>query len=596
MILWTVVVPTKAHGCCSFNDCTTCLSSTSQLQRNCVSSKQGCEEGCRGLWCEKGINEQAYQNPLHIQPKRMEFTNKDFLYVLTIALVVWGVSIVLRQDRDEVDTLPNTTTAETVDEVDWIADLDAGDKDNLVAMVTQAKQHYAGLTDAAKQDIATKFQLAPQQVDEVVAWVNGAPVAKKQRTLPDTTTAESSAANVPIEDTLHSLSSTQITAVIASLITAVGLVAVGLTIEKLQSELIDRDHSGNISFSEACGSGSIFLLYFVLLNAFVFKFVHAYKVYELDGIRINDLRLPQIQTKTVGDRCKECKKVGQYFVFAMGVLAPVVIIMFVTQNKFFDVDNDGDNDSNDMFEIVDHDKDGELDPEEILAVLGFFGTGAIGLVALSEVILVGVFVYFFKVHLKRIRDSDDKRILAALRIGGRGAAFLEADSIQEAAHLSIDWRRELVFDLCPHPDTKALDYIGTGFCTVGELKQRGYVYAKYIAGGANGTIFKAKINSIGRSVRDVVIKIDENADNQAKEGRVLRAMWNDPESREYTVRYYGACGYDAHNNSNPAHDVKLFGWKPDGTFVQIQGKGLVMEYLPDGDLNDVLHKKRKLDG
>ena len=64
-----------------------------------------------------------------------------------------------------------STTNETKEDITWIADLDEGDKDNLVAMVTQAVQHHAGLTDAAKQDIATKFQLMPQQVDEVVAWV-----------------------------------------------------------------------------------------------------------------------------------------------------------------------------------------------------------------------------------------------------------------------------------------------------------------------------------------------------------------------------------------------------------------------------------------
>ena len=37
----------------------------------------------------------------------------------------------------------------------WITSLDQGDKDNLVGMITQAVEHYGGLTSAARKDIAT---------------------------------------------------------------------------------------------------------------------------------------------------------------------------------------------------------------------------------------------------------------------------------------------------------------------------------------------------------------------------------------------------------------------------------------------------------
>ena len=45
-------------------------------------------------------------------------------------------------------------------------------------MITQAVEHYGGLTSAGEKDIATKFELTQQQADQAVTWLYRAPSAK----------------------------------------------------------------------------------------------------------------------------------------------------------------------------------------------------------------------------------------------------------------------------------------------------------------------------------------------------------------------------------------------------------------------------------
>ena len=54
---------------------------------------------------------------------------------------------------------------------EWIRMLAQEDRDNIVRMVTQAAQYHSGLTNQAKMDIRTKFELSPQKLEEVIQWV-----------------------------------------------------------------------------------------------------------------------------------------------------------------------------------------------------------------------------------------------------------------------------------------------------------------------------------------------------------------------------------------------------------------------------------------
>ena len=79
----------------------------------------------------------------------------------------------------------------------WIAGLGEGDKDNIVAMITQAVHHYgAGVTPAVKDDITAKFRLEPGQVDEVIAWVYGGTASSAMSSAPDAAAAPPAAAAV----------------------------------------------------------------------------------------------------------------------------------------------------------------------------------------------------------------------------------------------------------------------------------------------------------------------------------------------------------------------------------------------------------------
>ena len=68
-------------GCCTFNDCSSCISTQSILQKHCTLSRTLCEDRCYGTWCSSGIK--ATKNPLYDPPPTtINLTSKDLLYFL----------------------------------------------------------------------------------------------------------------------------------------------------------------------------------------------------------------------------------------------------------------------------------------------------------------------------------------------------------------------------------------------------------------------------------------------------------------------------------------------------------------------------------
>ena len=68
-------------GCCTFNDCSSCISTQSILQKHCTLSRTLCEDRCYGTWCSSGIK--ATKNPLYEPPPTtINLTSKDLLYFL----------------------------------------------------------------------------------------------------------------------------------------------------------------------------------------------------------------------------------------------------------------------------------------------------------------------------------------------------------------------------------------------------------------------------------------------------------------------------------------------------------------------------------
>ena len=67
------------------------------------------------------------------------------------------------------------TPPQVVTGIEWIGMLAQEVRNDILRTVTQAADHYGGITDQAKTDICTKFELSPQKLDEVIQCVFSAP-------------------------------------------------------------------------------------------------------------------------------------------------------------------------------------------------------------------------------------------------------------------------------------------------------------------------------------------------------------------------------------------------------------------------------------
>ena len=466
----------------------------------------------------------------------------------------------------------------------------------------------------------------------------------------------------------------QATVAIACLVTAVAMVNLSLNFHSIESALdLNNDHT--ISISEYFGGASVFLLHFFLLNIFLYKLIRAFSMLIYFFILKKESKATEVsqQNKTYNGVKDVLTKLSN----VLGLFVLYFIVSYVFQKDAFNVldqDGDGDIDKQDIHMLTDLDGDGTIETEEILVGVAVVGGGSIGLITCAELLLVSIFVWLFYLHVHKLRRDDAQRIANAAN-----AAVLAAESLQEemnkrlaalealtvgehcdfeskrmagiqlaqfereaqkaceaktkaqkmwkkiafatarldvkTEHLSIDWRKELVFDVAP--DMDAID--GTfkyknRAITLDRVKQKigsmgaaGYSYAPYIHAGSNGAIFKAKYKIpysriVGSKKVSVAIKVEKrttaNEGALEFEGRVLRAMWNNPESKKYTVQYYGACGCPPPKSTTiretrESDKVKLWTIKKEGdvnVLYTIEGLGLVMGYYPHGDLSSVLHK------
>jgi hypothetical protein len=56
----------------------------------------------------------------------------------------------------------------------FLHDVDRAQIDEMVRLVSQATAHYGGATAEAIDDVASKFHITTEQVDEVIRWIETA--------------------------------------------------------------------------------------------------------------------------------------------------------------------------------------------------------------------------------------------------------------------------------------------------------------------------------------------------------------------------------------------------------------------------------------
>ena len=206
----------------------------------------------------------------------------------------------------------------------------------------------------------------------------------------------------------------QTTIAFAFLVTAIAAVSTTLTLDDL-----DTNKDQELSLSEYCGGASIFLLYFTLLNLFLYKMVRAVSIYIIETKRETD---PGERERHQSTKCKGFQDIYTLQIlhylftnisYVLGSFVLYILFSYVFQNDGLDVldqDHDGDFDKQDLHSLIDFDGDNKIETEEILVSVAVVGGGSIGILAAAELLLVGTFVWIYFLYVHKTRRDDAKRI------------------------------------------------------------------------------------------------------------------------------------------------------------------------------------------
>ena len=206
----------------------------------------------------------------------------------------------------------------------------------------------------------------------------------------------------------------QTTIAFAFLVTAIAAVSTTLTLDDL-----DTNKDQELSLSEYCGGASIFLLYFTLLNLFLYKIVRAVSIYIIETKRETD---PGERERHQSTKCKGFQDIYTLQIlhylftnisYVLGSFVLYILFSYVFQNDALDVldqDHDGDFDKQDLHSLIDFDGDNKIETEEILVSVAVVGGGSIGILAAAELLLVGTFVWIYFLYVHKTRRDDAKRI------------------------------------------------------------------------------------------------------------------------------------------------------------------------------------------